>query len=181
MSGTLKRISFEVELKKIQNKLKRIPNINNGGCGFVAYYLYSRLTSLGYECNIVMVGYNNTYTDGYNNKPKRMSEFDDFRHAMVEVYINEQYLTIDADTILKGDRYNYNNIHNNACIPVTLLKMLGNPNYWNRMFKRQYAADIKAIISEFSLCATTVSESQQKQPHWKDGLSKVLSFLKKLL
>lgn len=145
------RIALEFALADMQQKLATIENINNGGCGFVAYYLYSKIKSLGFNCNIVVAEYNQNHKDRTIPEEKRFDWFGDWHHVLVEIEYNTgNYALVDAEEIYEGDRFSFKSVNNNHCNPESLFAALDDYDLWNRDFDRSNVPTIIEYIDSIS-------------------------------
>lgn len=127
---------LEIKLKKIN----KIPFVNTGGCGVVAYYIYQYLRRNGYKSRII--GYDREYQE---NKRNIMLNSKDCSFAHVVVYCG--IWKIDSKGI---DKYKINKNYSSRgsiVVPAKNLRLFNsNRDNWNSTFDRKHVSLIKQIL-----------------------------------
>lgn len=118
----------------LRNYLDEVPEINCGGCGYSAFFIYEFFKQEGKSPEIVFFyGYGNPNYDRNNDALKGKGKPSACGHVMVK--IGEKVYDSEGEHNFEDAENDWDNLYH--IVPEDfLLKALANKNRWNSMFDR---------------------------------------------
>jgi len=149
-------------LDRTKNISKKVHNLNNGGCGYYALYLYFRLKELGFKniCIRPLLDDDTGVKPDSFNKLVKTGEFEYavHNHIMVHIWDEKHYLLDSENIFIYEHKLNagiaiVDNYHNDnmlgSKIPIsTLEEGLAIKKYWVKTYDRKQNKTLKELINK---------------------------------
>jgi len=129
-------------LPAILQKIDKIPHINYGGCGVVAYHLADYLTKAGFKPKVIYMSHCHDYLGVHS---LRNNEVDSCAHAYVQV--GQYYYDSEGRWSISDVREEYNSYIFTELSLEQAKRCAYTADTWNDTFDRRRIRTIKRILS----------------------------------